>query len=179
MQAQIFANARCSWDELKEKRVLEYPLELPAPWFERLIERAGGWELTPPDVVEQWRQFRAQDEADRGKPRPLVYSSRRQRRKFNGQLSFLGEICDALINPDTAAEHGIADGQKVRVSNKAGEIVVTAKISPGMARGVLSIPHGHGEANVNNLTCTFDMDPLGGMAHYSAVPIEVAPLAEA
>jgi anaerobic selenocysteine-containing dehydrogenase len=179
MQAKIFENARCSWEELKEKRVLEYPLELPAPWFERLIERAGGWELAPAELVAQWRQFRAQDEADRGKPRPLVYSSRRQRRKFNGQLSFLGEICDALIHPETAALHGIADGQQVRVSNKAGEIVVTAKISPGMARDVVSIPHGHGEANVNNLTSTFDMDPLGGMAHYSAVPIEIAPLVEA
>jgi len=47
-----------------------------------------------------------------------------------------------------------------------------------MVRGVLSIPHGHREANINNLTCGLDMDPLGGMAHYSAVPIQVKPLGE-
>lgn len=29
--------------------------------------------------------------------------------------------------------------------------------------------------NINNLTCNLDMDPLGGMAHYSAVPIEIEP----
>ena len=44
-----------------------------------------------------------------------------------------------------------------------------------MLPGVCSIPHGHKHANINLLTCTFDMDPLGGMAHYSAVPIEIAP----
>ena len=56
---------------------------------------------------------------------------------------------------------------------KAGEIVVTAKLDPDMRPGVCSIPHGHKDANINQLTCGLDMDPLGGMAHYSAVPIEV------
>jgi len=105
----------------------------------------------------------------------LVFTSRRQRRKFNGQIGFLGEIADCLIHPDTAAAHGIEDGQKVRVSNKSGEIFVTAKFDPTMRAGVCSIPHGHRDANVNNLTCTHDMDPLGGMAHYSAVPICIEP----
>ena len=178
MQAALMENARCSWEELKEKRVVEYPLELPAPWVDRLFERNGGWELMPAELVEQWQRFRAEDEANLGKPRPLIYTSRRQRRKFNGQLSFLGEICDALIHPDTAAEHGITDGQKFRVWNKAGEIVATARLDDTMLPGVCSIPHGHKDANINNLTSTFDMDPLGGMAHYSAVPIEIGPLEE-
>ena len=35
-----------------------------------------------------------------------------------------------------------------------------------------SIPHGHTQqANVNNLTNTTDIDPLGGMALFSGVPI--------
>ena len=175
MQSSLLASARCSWEELKEKRYVEYPLELPAAWVDRHFERIGGWELVPQELLDQWKQFRAADEANLGKPRPLVYSSRRQRNKFNGQVSFLGEIADCLIHPETAAEHGIEDGQRVRVFNKAGEIVVTAALDPDMRRGVCSIPHGHLEANVNNLTCTYDMDPLGGMAHYSAVPIEIEP----
>ena len=175
MQSMLLANARCTWDELKEKRYVEYPLELPALWVDRLIERAGGWDLVPPYLAEQWGQFRAQDEASLGKPKPLVYSSRRQRRKFNGQVSFLGEIADCLIHPDTAAERGILDGHRIRVFNKVGEIFVTAKIDETMRRGVCSIPHGHLDANINNLTCTYDMDPLGGMAHYSAVPVEIEP----
>jgi len=173
MQSSLMAMARCSWEELKEKRVVEYERELPAPWVDRLFERNGGWELVPQELHDQWLQFRAEDEANLGKPKPLIYSSRRQRRKFNGQVSFLGEICDCLIHPDTAAEHGIADGQQVRVWNKAGEVVVTAKLDPDMRPGVCSIPHGHKDANINQLTCGLDMDPLGGMAHFSAVPIEI------
>jgi anaerobic selenocysteine-containing dehydrogenase len=173
MQSMIFANARCSWTELKEKGVVEYPLELPAAWVDRHFERTQGWELYPAELAEQWHQFRADDEATLGAPRPLVYSSRRQRRKFNGQVSFLGEIADCLIHPETAAEHGVGDGQQIRVFNKSGEIIVTAKLDPDMLRGVCSIPHGHQDANINNLTCTHDIDQLGGMSHYSAVPIEI------
>ena len=173
MQARLMANARCTWEELKAQRVVEYPLELPAPWVDRLFERNGGWELMPAELVEQWREFRARDEAELGQPKPLVYSSRRQRRKFNGQISFLGEIADCLIHPETADRHGILDGAKMRVFTASGEIVVTAKVDPSMRPGVCSIPHGHLDANINTLTSTFDMDPLGGMAHYSAVPIQI------
>ena len=80
------------------------------------------------------------------------------------------------MHPGTAAQLGIADGQQVRVFNKAGEIVIIARIDDTVMSGVCSIPHGHQNANVNNLTCCEDMEPLGGMAHYSAVPIEVEPL---
>jgi anaerobic selenocysteine-containing dehydrogenase len=120
--------------------------------------------------------MRDADEASLGKPKPLVLSSRRQVKKLNAQLSFMGEIAEVFLHPDTAADHGIADGQKVRVSTKRGEIVVTAKVDPGMRKGVCSIPHGHLHANVNNLTSTDDVDPLGGMALYSGVPVEVEPL---
>jgi hypothetical protein len=46
----------------------------------------------------------------------------------------------------------------------------------GMRRGVVSIAHGHENANVNYLTSVADMDPLGGMALYTGVPIAVEPL---
>jgi anaerobic selenocysteine-containing dehydrogenase len=175
MLKQLMGMARCSWEELKDKRYVEFPLEYPSPWVDRHFERIGGWELMPDEIVAQWNAFRAEDEANLGKPRPLVYSSRRQRRKFNGQISFLGEPADILLHPETAAEHGITDGQDVRVFNKSGEIVVTAKIDDTVMRGVASIPHGHFHANVNNLTSVEDMDPLGGMALYSGVPVEIAP----
>ena len=175
MQSMLLANARCSWDELKEKRVVRFPRELPAAWVDRHFERAGGWELVPAELEQQWLQFRAEDEAALGQPRPLVYTSRRQRRKFNGQMAFLGEIADCLIHPDTAAEHGLVDGGKVRVFNKSGEITVTARFDPTIRPGICSIPHGHKHANINNLTSTHDIDPLGGMALYSAVPIAIEP----
>jgi hypothetical protein len=44
-----------------------------------------------------------------------------------------------------------------------------------MRKGVCSIPHGHLDANVNYLTSTDEIDPLGGMSLYSGVPIDIEP----
>jgi anaerobic selenocysteine-containing dehydrogenase len=145
-------------------------------WPEQHFERVGGWKLAPRELLEQWHETRGADEATLGQPKPLVLSPRRQVKKLNAQLSFMGEPADAFIHPDTAAAHGIVDGQRARVRTRRGEIVVVAKVDPGMCKGVCSIPHGHLQANVNNLTSTDDVDPLGGMARYSGVPIEIEPV---
>jgi anaerobic selenocysteine-containing dehydrogenase len=173
MLSTLMQNARCSFEEIREKRYVEFPLDFPAEWVERHFERLGGWRLAVPEVIAQWEKMRAEDEANLGKPKPLCYSSRRQRRKFNAQLDFLGEPADIILHPETAAERGVSDGQRVRVFNKAGEIFLTAKLDPQMRKGVGSIPHGHKHANVNFLTSTEDIDTLGGMALYSGVPIEM------
>jgi anaerobic selenocysteine-containing dehydrogenase len=173
--AKLMMSARCSFEEVKEKQYVEFPFEFPSTWVEQHFERIGGWRLAPPELLEQWYDMRDADESTLGKPKPLVLSPRRQVKKLNAQLSFMGEPADILMHPDTAAAHGINDGQRVRVHNERGEIVVTAKVDPGMREGVCSIPHGHLDANVNNLTSTEDVDPLGGMALYSGVPIEVEP----
>jgi anaerobic selenocysteine-containing dehydrogenase len=176
MLARLFRrNARCSFEELVEKRYVEAPLEFPAPWVDAHVERIGGWRLAHPKLVAQWTEMRRADEAALGKPRPLCYSSRRQRNKFNAQLSFLGAPADILLHPDDAAAHGIEDGQHVRVHNASGEITLMAKVDPQMRRGVASIPHGHESANVNLLTSTKVIDALGGMALYSGVPIAIEP----
>jgi anaerobic selenocysteine-containing dehydrogenase len=177
MLSKLMPYARCSFEELRAKRYVELPMEFPAPWVDRHFERIGGWRLAPPEVLAQWNQMRAADEAALGRPKPLCYTSRRQRRKVNAQLSFLGSPADILIHPEDAAARGIADGQAVRVRNKNGEIVLTAKVDAGVRRGVCSIPHGHEHANVNFLTSAEDIDPLGGMALYSGVPIEVEAVA--
>jgi len=176
MLSRLFRNARCGFDEVRAKRFVELPFEFPAPWIDAHIERIGGWKLAHPKLVEQWSEMRRADEAALGWPKPLCYSSRRQRSKFNAQLSFLGEPADIILHPDDAAARGIADGQPVRVHNESGEITLTAKVDAHMRRGVASIPHGHESANVNLLTSTKVVDPLGGMALNSGVPIMVEPV---
>lgn len=177
MLSKLMEYGRCSFAEVQEKRYVEFPIEFPAPWVEKHFERLGGWRLAVPEIVGQWERMRRLDEAGLGQPRQLVYTPRRQRRKLNGALDFLGEAAEAMMHPDTAAERGIADGMPVRVFNKSGEIVLPARLDPTMVRGIVSIPHGHGHANVNFLTSTEDIDPLGGMALYSGVPIEMEPAA--
>jgi anaerobic selenocysteine-containing dehydrogenase len=176
MLAQQFGNSRCGFEEVVAKRYVERPLEFPAPWLDAHIERIGGWKLAHPKLLNLWNDMLRADEAALGQPRPLCYSSRRQRRKFNAQLSFLGAPADIILHPGDAAAQGIADGQRVRVHNASGEIVLTAKLDAGMRRGVVSIAHGHENANVNYLTSVADMDPLGGMALYTGVPIALEPL---
>jgi anaerobic selenocysteine-containing dehydrogenase len=173
MLSTLMRGARCSFEELQEKRLIEFPVEFPADWVERHFERMGGWRMDTPEIIGQWLKFRGEDEAFLGKTKPLVYTSRRQRRRFNGQVEFYDVPADIILHPDTAAERGIVEGQKVRVYNKAGEIFLTAVLDPGAHRGICSIPHGHEHANVNLLTSTDDMDTLTGMALYTGVAVEI------
>ncbi len=175
MLSKLMEHARCDFDELVAAQYVERPLEFPAPWLDAHIERIGGWKLVPPRLAGQWQEMRRADEETLGKPKPLCFSSRRQRNKFNAQFGFLGEGANILLHPEDAATRGIADGQQVRVHNGNGEIVLEAKLDLGMRRGVVSIPHGHESANVNYLTSADKVDPLGGMALYSGVPVIVDP----
>jgi anaerobic selenocysteine-containing dehydrogenase len=173
MLAHLMPSARCSFEELEQRRYVERPLDFPARWLDAHVERIGGWRLVPERLLGQWQEMHRADEAALGQPRPLCYSSRRQRRKFNAQLDFLGEPADIILHPADAGAHGIADKQKVRVSTASGQIVLEARIDPGMRRGVASIAHGHLEGNVNVLTSKRQIDPISGMALYSGVPITI------
>lgn len=175
MLARLFSPiSRCSFDDLKAQRFIQHDIAFPAPWLDRHIERIGGWKLAPERLADQWQDIVRRDEEEMGQPRPLVFTSRRQRRKLNAQLDFLGAEADALIHPADAADHGIADGAPVRVRTSSGEAQFVARIDPGVRRGVVSIAHGHLPANVNRLTSTRTIDPISGMALYTGVPVEIA-----
>jgi anaerobic selenocysteine-containing dehydrogenase len=112
-----------------------------------------------------------------GRP-PLSFIPRRQRRKLNASLSFLGSPADIILNPEDAAIHGIAHGGRVEVTTKSGRITLTANVSDTIRPGVASIPHGHESANVNLLTSVQSVDAMTGMVLYSGIPIAVARVEE-
>lgn len=174
MLKSLMPTARCSFEQLQEQGFIELPMEFPAPWLERHIENIGGWRLVPAKLVDQWQAFYQQDKAFLGEDKALCFSSRRQRKKFNAQLDFLGEEANALIHPSDAAARSINDGDTVKISNKSGAIELIARVDDGMRPGVVSISHGHWQGNVNRLTSKDDIDPISGMALYSGVPIELA-----
>jgi anaerobic selenocysteine-containing dehydrogenase len=177
MLATFMAGARCGFDELQAARHVTKPMEFPGRWVDQHIERFGGWRLAPPGLLTFFAQIRAADEAAIGETRPLCFTSRRQRRKLNASLSFLGSPADIILHPEDAAAKGISHGQKVRVRTSRGEIFLTANLDPGIRRGVASIPHGHEIANVNYLTSSERVDKMTGMVLYTGVPIEVEPVA--
>ena len=100
---------------------------------------------------------------------------RRQRKKLNGQLDFLGERADIFISPADGEAAGIADGQPVTVRSISGELTGVAKVDDSIRCGVVSIPHGHHDANVNRLTNKDDIDTVTGMVRYSGIPVTLHP----
>jgi anaerobic selenocysteine-containing dehydrogenase len=175
MLAVLLAGARCNLEEVAAAGTVTKPLEFPGRWVDRHIERMGGWKVAPPKLLELWAATRRADEAAIGQPRQLCYISRRQRRKLNASLSFLGSPADIILHPDDAAANGISHGQKVRVNTSRGEIFLTANVDVAIRRGVASIPHGHEVANVNLLTSVEKVDEMTGMVRYTGIPIRVEP----
>jgi anaerobic selenocysteine-containing dehydrogenase len=174
MLASLMSGARASYEEVAEKGAVVLPMEFPGNWVDAHVERMGGWKLAPRELVAFWQELRAQDEAARGSPPPLSFISRRQRRKLNASLSFLGSPADIILNPQDAEAGGISNGDRVRVSTKRGEIYLTANVTDTIRPGVASIPHGHEVANVNLLTSVEHVDRMTGMVLYTGIPIEVA-----
>jgi anaerobic selenocysteine-containing dehydrogenase len=167
MLAKTMAGARCRFEDVAAAGFTEVPLELPAPWVERYLDRSGGWRLAPAMLVEQL--------AGLGRPAPLVLIPRRQPKKLNGALDILGETAQVILHPDDAREAGVGHGQPVTVRTERGALTGTAKVDPTIRPGVVSVPHGHHGANVNVLTDKDVIDPITGMVRYSGVPVSVEP----
>jgi anaerobic selenocysteine-containing dehydrogenase len=161
--AAVMAIARCGYDDVAASGYVERPLELPAPWVERYLDRSGGWRLAPAPLVDQLAALRP--------PAPLVLIPRRRARKLNGGLDFLGEPAAVIVHPEDARAAGVLDGEPVEVSTDRGAVTGVAKVDPGIRRGVVSVPHGHHAFNVNALTDKDELDPVTGMVRYSGVPV--------
>lgn len=166
--AHVAGRARCSYDDLVAHGWAETAHELPAPWVDAHVERLGGWRLAPQLLVDQLAQLSRRETSG-----PLVLVPRRQVRHLNSQFGYLGEAAEIMIHPDDAASAGVADGEPVVVRSGSGELVGVAKVDPSIRLGVVSVPHGHQDANVNRLTDKDAIDPITGMALYSGIPVSL------
>jgi anaerobic selenocysteine-containing dehydrogenase len=163
----LLAGARAKYDEVAPVGYADAARELPAPWVDAHIDRMGGWRLAPPLLVDQLAALEP--------PPALVMVPRRQRKKLNGQLDFLGEPAQILIHPDDGAAAGVITGAPVTVRSANGEITGIAKVVDSIRRGAVSIPHGHHDANVNRLTSKDDIDVVTGMVRYSGIAVSLHP----
>jgi anaerobic selenocysteine-containing dehydrogenase len=167
MLAKTMAAARCGLDDIAATGFVDLPFDFPATWVERFLDKSGGWRLAPQLLVGQLAELEP--------PGPLVLVPRRQPRKLNAALDFLGERAVVHLHPEDASAAGVADGEAVVVRTGRGQLTGTAKIDPAIRRGVVSIPHGHYGASVNRLTDKDVIDPVTGMVRYSGVPVSVEP----
>ena len=167
MLAKLSAGGRTGYDDLVATGWAEAERELPAPWVQRHVERLGGWRLAPRVLVDQLHGLRHTTG-------PALVP-RRQMRRLNAQLEYLGEKPDVILHPDDAAAAGIVDNQALVVRTEHGELTGIAKLDPSVRSGVVSVPHAHAGANVNVLTSKDDLDPATGMTRYSGVPVSLHP----
>ena len=167
MLARQCTGGRTDFDDLVATGWTQADRELPAAWMRRHVERLGGWRLAPQVLVDQLHGL--------SQTSGPVLVPRRQMRRLNAQLAYLGEEPDVLLNPDDAAAAGVSDNQKLVVRSEFGELTGVARLDPSVRTGVVSVPHGHAGVNVNVLTSKDDLDPATGMTRYCGVPVSLHP----
>jgi anaerobic selenocysteine-containing dehydrogenase len=155
-----------------------------------------GIALAPPSFVADVERLEAQLDAVAVGEGELLLIGRRQLRSnnswmHNSQRLVKGpESCTLLMHPDDARRRGLADGVRVRVRSRVGEVAVPLAISSDIAIGVVSLPHGWGHgregvalrvaqargggASINDLTDELRLDALSGNASFSGVPVSVS-----
>ena len=79
------------------------------------------------------------------------------------------------LHPDTARNLSIADGDKVRVETKRGDVTMKAQLTPDILPQVVCIPHGWGgEANANRVTSDNELDPISGFPAFKSMLCRVS-----
>jgi anaerobic selenocysteine-containing dehydrogenase len=167
----LLGNARRPWDEVRA-----------APYGIRDTSIGPGWlvpqrlpqplDLAPVELV-------AQLAAVRHDTRPsLVLVNRRTPQQYNSlHREVVGRgrpvMPALLVHPDDAAERGLATGDVAVVSTPTGSCRAVVEVTVAIRPGVVSIPHGFDEANVNLMIATADADRLSGMTITSGVPVEL------
>lgn len=82
----------------------------------------------------------------------------------------------AELNPGTAAEYNIRDGEWMIIETRKGRIRVKASATEDMKPGVVSVLHGwSGECNQNMLTELEPRDPVTGYPELRAIACRIRP----
>ena len=105
-------------------------------------------------------------------PDELVMTNRRT----NGQYNSFGvrpSVPTLYIHPDAAAARDLSDGDIAEIATAAGSCTALVEITDTTSPGVVSLPHGHGASDVNQLLTTADVDPLNGMPIMSGFAVTV------
>ncbi|OLT17038.1 molybdopterin-binding oxidoreductase [Actinomadura sp. CNU-125] len=151
---------------------------------------SGRVELCPAALVPDVDRLRAALAA--GPRTGTVLIGRRHLRSNNSWLHNLPELvrgsntCTLHLHPDDAARLGVAAGDGVRVTSRAGSVEAVAEPTDTIMPGVVSLPHGwghdrpgtrtdvarrHAGVNVNVVTDEREIDPPSGTAVLNGVPV--------
>ena len=85
---------------------------------------------------------------------------------YTESLLEVGEDLEAL---------GVSDGDPVELTTAVGSLTLPAEAKPGVARGVVVVPHGLPTLNVNELipAGVDAVEALSGMTRMTGIPVQV------
>ena len=151
---KLSAFPQLSLEQLKQGPVLAPGLEEIAFTDGVFRTPSGKIELYSQQAVNSWgvnplpSYDVGVDATEGGNAYPLYLMSPNTKNRIHSQFGnlsvvkmFAGEPV-ALINPDDARERGIANGDRVRVYNSRGEVVVKADVTFANRKGCVTIPNG-------------------------------------
>jgi predicted molibdopterin-dependent oxidoreductase YjgC len=92
-------------------------------------------------------------------------------RKAEGLMEKAPE-CQVEISDLDAANYGIADGERIRVKTRRGEITAKAQISPKAVPGTIFVPFHYAEAAANRLTIAA-LDPVSKIPEYKVCAVQI------
>jgi len=170
------------------------PLQPRVP--EVLRTPSGKIEVAPPAFLSAaWALLQSDPEPTADGMFLLI--GRRQPRSINtwghnvNILAGGGNRCTLQVNPADAARLNVTDGDRLRLSTAAGELIAPVEQSDDLMPGVVSLPHGWGHSvegirlnlagqkpgvNINVLMDETRLDALTGNAVLSAVPVVITAL---
>jgi len=80
------------------------------------------------------------------------------------------------IHPDTAAQSGISDSDRVEVMTETGTLQIKARVTENICPGTVHMAQGWENSNANLLTSVDDSDPISGFPNLKSVRCAVRKL---
>jgi anaerobic selenocysteine-containing dehydrogenase len=174
----LMGHARRPWAEVRAAAHGLRDESVGPGWLvpDRLPQRL---DLAPVELVAQLRAAARETSVSRGSDGGLVLVNRRTNEGYNTlhrQVVGRGRaaVPSLLVHPDDAAARDLGAGDVAVVSTEHGSCRALVEVTPDIRPGVVSLPHGFDDTNVNLLTSTADADGLSGMAVVSGLPVEVS-----
>ncbi|MFB6218978.1 MAG: molybdopterin oxidoreductase family protein, partial [Halobacteriaceae archaeon] len=79
------------------------------------------------------------------------------------------------VNPETAADIGISDGELAKVESRRGAIAVPVQITERPGPGTVFVPMHFAETAVNVLTAADHLDEPSGTPEYKVTSVRITP----